>query len=63
MYTVGSLCDSFPMDRLPHVDEWPTYTYRQVDRLLDLSGGTAKRWINGYSRNRKKYPPSSGQSP
>lgn len=39
------------------MSEWPTYTYPQVDKLLDLSGGTAKRWINGYVRNRKEYPP------
>jgi predicted transcriptional regulator len=24
------------------------YTYSQVDRLLGLTSGTARRWINGY---------------
>lgn len=45
------------MGAAPSVSEWPTYTYPQVDKLLSLSGGTAKRWINGYVRNRKPYPP------
>jgi uncharacterized protein (DUF433 family) len=26
------------------------YTYPEVDRLIGLHGGTAKRWINGYER-------------
>lgn len=42
---------------LPPVSEWPTYTYPQVDKLLDLSSGTAKRWINGYARNGRPYLP------
>jgi uncharacterized protein (DUF433 family)/transposase len=37
--------------------ERPVYTYPQVDRLLSLTGGTAKRWLNGYRRNRIVYPP------
>ncbi|MGI5127463.1 DUF433 domain-containing protein [Pseudonocardia sp. CA-107938] len=45
------------MATTPSVSEWPTYTYPQVDKLLSLSGGTARRWINGYVRNRKIYPP------
>jgi uncharacterized protein (DUF433 family) len=35
----------------------PVYTYPQVDRLLGLTRGTAKRWLNGYTRNRVPYPP------
>jgi uncharacterized protein (DUF433 family) len=45
------------VDATPPVGEWPTYTYPQVDKLLDLSNGTAKRWINGYTSNRKPYLP------
>jgi hypothetical protein len=26
----------------------PTYAFAQVDRLLGLHGGTARRWIDGY---------------
>lgn len=51
------VCDGGIVEQLPVVDEWPTYTYPQIDKLLDLTGGTAKRWINGYFRNRKEYPP------
>ncbi len=41
----------------PPVSEWPTYTYPQVDKLLTLSKGTARRWINGYIHHGKSYPP------
>jgi uncharacterized protein (DUF433 family) len=33
------------------------YDMAQVDRLLGLSGGTAKRWIDGYERGSRTYPP------
>jgi uncharacterized protein (DUF433 family) len=45
------------MEEVPPVSEWPTYIYPQVDKLLGLSGGTAKRWINGYVRNGRPYDP------
>ncbi len=35
----------------------PTYTYRQVDRLLGLTTGTAHRWLNGYRSGGKQYQP------
>ncbi|GII86744.1 hypothetical protein Ssi03_47340 [Sphaerisporangium siamense] len=35
----------------------PTYTMSQVDRLIGLPGGTARRWIDGYSRNNRTYEP------
>ena len=35
----------------------PVYTYPQVDRLLRLTSGTARRWINGYRRGRRAYEP------
>ena len=28
----------------------PLYRYAEVDRLLRLTPGTAKRWIDGYER-------------
>lgn len=33
------------------------YSMSQVDRLLDLSAGTAGRWIDGYSRRDRHYEP------
>jgi len=33
------------------------YGISQVDRLLKLSPGTARRWIDGYERAGKAYPP------
>ena len=33
------------------------YSMNQVDRLLDLSSGTATRWIDGYSRRDRRYEP------
>ena len=33
------------------------YGMAQVDRLLGLKSGTANRWIDGYKRSGKSYPP------
>jgi uncharacterized protein (DUF433 family) len=33
------------------------YLYAEVDRLVGLSSGTARRWINGYERSGKGYEP------
>jgi uncharacterized protein (DUF433 family) len=35
----------------------PVYAIPQVDRLLGLKSGTSRRWIEGYSRGGKDYPP------
>jgi len=35
----------------------PLYSIPQVDRLLGLTGGTARRWIEGYERAGRRYPP------
>jgi uncharacterized protein (DUF433 family) len=35
----------------------PTYGFGQVDRVLSLHPGTARRWIDGYSRGGRSYPP------
>jgi len=37
--------------------ERPTYAVAQVDRILGLRSGTARRWIDGYRRAGKAYPP------
>jgi uncharacterized protein (DUF433 family) len=31
--------------------------YAEVDRLIGLPGGTARRWINGYERSGRVYDP------
>jgi uncharacterized protein (DUF433 family) len=33
------------------------YTYADVDRLVGLPAGTARRWIDGYRRGDVDYPP------
>ena len=33
------------------------YVLSQVDRLLDIASGTAKRWIDGYERRGQRYEP------
>jgi uncharacterized protein (DUF433 family) len=35
----------------------PIYGMSQVDALLRLANGTARRWIDGYERSGKHYPP------
>lgn len=39
------------------------YSLKQVDRLLLLSNGTARRWIDGYARGGVDYPPVVRLSP
>jgi uncharacterized protein (DUF433 family) len=35
----------------------PVYVMHQVDHLLSLPSGTARRWIDGYERSHKHYKP------
>ena len=35
----------------------PVYGYAEIDRLLRLTPGTAKRWIDGYERAGRVYEP------
>ena len=35
----------------------PVYGLTQVDELLGLRTGTARRWIDGYVRRDRVYPP------
>jgi uncharacterized protein (DUF433 family) len=45
------------MSAVSNLLDHPVYGMVQVDRLLALPGGTAKRWIDGYERGAKWYPP------
>jgi uncharacterized protein (DUF433 family) len=44
-------------DNVIHLLERPTYGLAQIDHLLRLPAGTARRWIDGYRRAGKPYPP------
>lgn len=35
----------------------PVYGMGQIDRVLALTAGTGRRWIDGYTRGRKSYAP------
>lgn len=41
----------------------PAYGLAQVDRILGLYNGTARRWIDGYQRSGKRYPPVVRETP
>jgi uncharacterized protein (DUF433 family)/transposase len=45
------------MGKVVDLVDRPTYGLAQVDRLLGLPAGTARRWIDGYERAGKQYPP------
>lgn len=53
------LCEDRPLMNRPPVKllDRPVYGMAQVDRLLALKSGTARRWIDGYTRAGKPYPP------
>lgn len=35
----------------------PVYGFGQVDRILGLTSGTARRWIDGYKRGGREFAP------
>jgi uncharacterized protein (DUF433 family) len=35
----------------------PVYGFGQVDRILGLKAGTSARWVDGYQRDSRTYPP------
>ena len=43
--------------------ERPVYGMAQIDRVLGLKSGTAKRWIDGYRRQGKHYEPVVREEP
>jgi uncharacterized protein (DUF433 family) len=45
------------MSAVTHLLERRVFGMSQVDRLLGLPGGTARRWIDGYTRGGRTYPP------
>jgi uncharacterized protein (DUF433 family) len=56
--SVGGACHDAAVDpRFEPLLERPTYGLAEVDRLLGLKASTARRWIDGYTRARKRYPP------
>jgi hypothetical protein len=40
-----------------HLQDRPVYGFGQVDHILGLKAGTSARWIDGYQRTGKSYPP------
>jgi len=46
-----------PMGTVVDLVNRPIYGLKQIDTLLGLRGGTARRWIDGYDRAGKHYPP------
>jgi len=45
------------MSPAPSLLERPVYGFTQVDSLLSLRAGTARRWIDGYDRGGRHYEP------
>lgn len=56
-------CDDGCMSDVIDLLERPVYGLGQVDRVLGLRGGTARRWIDGYRRGGKSYPPVVREEP
>jgi uncharacterized protein (DUF433 family) len=54
---VGARCHDELVNDVVDLLERPTYGLAQVDRVLGLTAGTARRWIDGYSRGGRSYPP------
>lgn len=50
-------CNTLTMPKVTSLLDRPVYTFPEVDRLLGLRSGTSRRWIDGYRRNGKHYPP------
>lgn len=53
---VMPLCHPVPVTVTSLLDR-EIYLYSDVDRLVGLRPGTARRWINGYRRGGKTYEP------
>ncbi|MBV8311890.1 MAG: hypothetical protein JO344_16020 [Planctomycetaceae bacterium] len=43
--------------RVIDLQDRPVYGFGQVDHILGVKGGTSQRWIDGYKRAGKTYPP------
>lgn len=53
--TIGDMAESM-LDRA-------IYSYPDVDRLIGLRSGTAKRWLEGYTRGNRFYEPVLREQP
>jgi uncharacterized protein (DUF433 family) len=45
------------MSNVIHLEDRPVYGFGQIDHILGLKAGTSERWIDGYQRGGKTYPP------
>ena len=54
--TVVAVCDPRLVGVVGLLDR-PVYLYAEVDRLIGIRSGTARRWINGYERAGRTYDP------
>ncbi len=45
-----------PLNNLRALDR-RLYAFAELDQLIGLHSGTAKRWLEGYTRRGKQYPP------
>lgn len=52
---MGATCDHWPM-AISLLDR-AIYSYSDVDRLIGLHSGTARRWLEGYTRAGRFYVP------
>jgi uncharacterized protein (DUF433 family) len=48
---------SYVSKNVIHLQDRPVYGFGQVDHILGLKAGTSARWIDGYQRTGKTYPP------
>jgi uncharacterized protein (DUF433 family) len=44
-------------NKVIRLQDRPVYGFGQVDHILGLKAGTSERWIDGYQRGGKTYPP------
>jgi uncharacterized protein (DUF433 family) len=57
MYRMASAGDMMHAMTVSSLLDRPMYLYSEVDQLVGLRSGTARRWINGYERGGKEYEP------
>ena len=57
MSSVVDCCEDGRMANVIDLLSRPVYGLAQVDALLSLRSGTARRWIDGYTRAGRSYPP------
>ncbi len=55
--SIGNGCEDGSMNKVIDLLSRPVYGLSQVDALLGLRSGTARRWIDGYERAGRNYPP------